>query len=187
MDSLQRFSRKCCVSGRDLIPGDSYVSELLETVEGIQRRDFAEEHWTGESDETICWWRAQIPLPSEVQLRWAPDRVLRSYFQALHERSEWATLNVLAMAMVRRRLMNLAYRSPAGESTGDASEETSGSEAEDANLRELILTDRQSGDNYELPEVDLSQVNLAKVEAALQEHLFTDQVEWEDETEDVDD
>lgn len=166
MDSLQRFSRKCCQSGRDLLPGDQYVSVLLDTVEGIQREDYAVENWPGEPEDAICYWHAQIPLPAQVKMRWAPDHVLRAYCQAVFKREDWVTLNMLAMALVRRRMMNLDYGTR--------------SEGSEDGLRQLTLTDRKTADSYTFPEVDLSQVDLNALETELQDHLFTDQVELEE-------
>ena len=171
MDSLQRFRRKCHATGRDLIPGDRYISVLSDTLKGIQRHDYALENWPGEPEDAICWWSAQIPLPSQVKLRWAPDRVLLAYFRTLFEKQDWNTLNVLAMAMVRRRLMQLKYESREGV-------ESSGPEG----LRQMTLTEKDSPDSYTLPEVDLSQVDLSAIESELQEHLFTDEVDWEEES-----
>lgn len=184
MDSLQRFSRKCAQSGRDLVPGDRYVSVLVDKIGGIERHDYAAENWPGEPEESICWWRAEIPHPSQVQIRWAPDRVLRAYFQALYDNENYPVLNVLAMAMVRRKLMQLKYESAVepAELAVDAAE----TEGLACSARRLTLTDRSTGDSYTFPEVDLLQVDLQAIQQELEQHLFTDQVDLEDEEEAAD-
>ncbi|MBL8889881.1 MAG: hypothetical protein JNL67_07865 [Planctomycetaceae bacterium] len=80
----------------------------------------------------------------------------------------WDVLNVLALALARRRLMTVEY--PTGGS--------SATEDPDAG-NELILTVRSTGDTHRIPQVNFSAIDVAAIQAELDQHLFTDQIEEE--------
>jgi len=165
--SIQRFSRKCHTSGREFQPGEVYYSALMETLQGIERLDFAEEAWASAPEDSFCWWKSRLPLPSQIQIRWAPERILIAYLDQCYEREDWGTLNVLALAYARRKLLTINYaKVPSEDPATPAS-------------RKLVLTVKSSGDNYEIPEVDLSTIDLPAIQADLDQHLFTDHVEDE--------
>lgn len=164
--SIQRFSRKCSLTGRDIGPGEVYFSSLVETPTGIQRHDFARDAWTGPPEECLGWWKSRLPVPSQSKIRWAPDSVLLAYFEKLLVTQRWDVLNVLVLALARRRIMSVEY----------PTRQTSTADDPDAS-NELLLTVRGTGDTHRIPQVDFSSIDVVAIQAELDQHLFTDQVE----------
>jgi len=200
---IQRFSRKCTATGRDLQPGDVYYSVLTETPEGVQRCDYAREAWNGPPPECFSWWKSRIPQVDPNRIRWAADSVLLDYLENCLANRRWDVANVLALALARRRLLNIDYPpSPQPDSLPGTSQGSSpgtgadnapdilpdtGNHPEDdlaenpaatpANREELILTVKATGDSHRIPAVDLGNIDVASIQAELDQHLFTDQPE----------
>ena len=166
--NIQRFSRKCSVSGREIGAGEVYYSSLTETPTGIQRLDYSREAWSGPPEECVGWWKSRLPTPTQTKIRWAPDGVLLAYFENLLVTQRWDVLNVLVLALTRRRIMTAEYPK-AGSAGAD--------DPEAAN--ELLLTVRSTGDTHRIPQVDFSSIDVVAIQAELDQHLFTDQIEEE--------
>jgi hypothetical protein len=166
--NVQRFSRKCSATGREIGPGEVYYSSLSETPTGIQRLDFSREAWSGPPDPCVGWWKSRLPAPSQTKIRWAPDSVLLGYFENLLVTQRWDVLNVLVLALSRRRIMTVDYPSRSNSAADDP----------DAG-HELLLTIRSTGDTHRIPQVDFSRLDVAAIQAELDQHLFTDQIEEE--------
>jgi hypothetical protein len=166
--NIQRFSRKCSQTGREIGPGEVYFSSLVETPTGIQRYDFSREAWSGPPEECLGWWKSRLPAPSSTKIRWAPESVLLAYFENLLVTQRWEVLNVLVLALARRRIMTIEY--PPRESAGSDDAEASD---------ELLLTVRSTGDTHRIPQIDFSSIDVRAIQAELDQHLFTDQVEDE--------
>ena len=158
--SIQRFSRKCFQSGREILPGEGYYSALYETPAGIERRDFAEDAWAGPPDDSFCFWKSRLPLPSQTQIRWADDSVLLAYLEQLIHSQRWEIANVLALALTRRRLLQLDY--------------AEGEDESGERCNQLILTVRQNGETIRIPEVDLGGIDTLAIQQELDRNLFTD-------------
>jgi len=172
--TIQRFSRKCSQTGREILAGEVYYSCLTETPTGVQRQDFSREGWSGPPDDCVGWWKSRLPLPSQVRIRWAPEAVLLAYLEHLLVTQQWAVLNVLALALARRRLLTIEYASLArGRTMAGGSEP----EGEESGADELILTIRHTGDTHRVPSVDWATIDVAAIQAELDRHLFTDQVD----------
>lgn len=58
---IARNSKRCCVSGRPLEPGEFYYSALVDMPGGLQRRDYAVENWTGPPEDTVGFWKGRLP------------------------------------------------------------------------------------------------------------------------------
>ena len=172
--TIQRFSRKCSQTGREILAGEVYYSCLTETPAGVQRQDFSREGWSGPPEECLGWWRSRLPLPSQVRIRWAPEAVLLAYFEHLLVTQQWAVLNVLAIALARRRLLTIEY---AALARGSSTRSEGGAEGDEGGADELILTVRSTGDTHRVPSVDWATIDVAAIQAELDRHLFTDQVE----------
>ncbi|MDP1560902.1 MAG: hypothetical protein Q8M16_05860 [Pirellulaceae bacterium] len=166
--NIQRFSRKCSSTGREIGPGEVYYSSLSETPTGIQRLDFSSEAWSGPPDECLGWWKSRLPLSSQTKIRWAPDTVLLAYFENLFVTQRWDVLNVLVLALARRRIMTIEYPANNTSTTGDPNTGD-----------ELLLTVRSTGDTHRIPQVDFSSIDVAGIQAELDQHLFTDQIQEE--------
>jgi len=117
---VQRCTRRCARTERELKPGESYYSALVPQGGAVIRLDFGCEAWEGPPPEALGWWKAQVPDPSARRLHWAPNDVILHYFLQLESQpGQEDTRYVLALLMVRRRIVRLeeTETGPAGGET----------------------------------------------------------------------
>lgn len=103
---LQRSSRRCSASGRELAPGESFYSALVAEGGQVLRMDFAAEAWQGPPPNSIGWWKSHVPAPDARKKVWAPGDVMLHYFtQAEGDAAREDLRYVLALLMTRRRIV----------------------------------------------------------------------------------
>ena len=101
---VQRCTRHCSQSGRELQPGETIYSALI--VEGSQvvRQDYAADAWSGPPVGALGWWKSQIPTRTAQRLHWAPNDVMLALLEELADQPEQADFRyVLSLLLVRRR------------------------------------------------------------------------------------
>jgi hypothetical protein len=106
---VQRCTRRCAALERELAPGETYYSVLLERGSDIVRRDYSAAGWQGPPEGSLGWWKSQMPDASGVKkAALAPSEVLLQYFEQLEGDPAQQDLRyVLALLMIRRRIMRL--------------------------------------------------------------------------------
>jgi len=103
---IQRCTRHCHTTGRELAPGETYFSVLLAEGAEVKRYDFSPEAWPGPPEGAIGWWRSQIPDRKSQRMHWAPNDVMLEFFDELAEQPEKQDMRyVLSLLLVRRRVM----------------------------------------------------------------------------------
>lgn len=103
---IQRCTRKCFATERELRPGETYYSVLLQQGADIVRRDYSEGAWPGPPEGSIGYWKSQMPGGGTKKLHWAPNDVMLHYFEQLAEVEEKLDVRyVLALLMIRRRVV----------------------------------------------------------------------------------
>jgi uncharacterized protein YbaR (Trm112 family) len=114
---LQRCTRHCEATGRELAPGEEFYSALVDAGAELQRHDYAKEAWQGPPEGCIGWWKSQIPTPEAKRMHWAPNDVMLQFFEELEQKLDRQDMRyVLALLLVRRRVMRLeeSERDPEG-------------------------------------------------------------------------
>jgi len=105
---VQRCARKCAISDRELKPGEIVFSALVSRGAEVVRLDYAAEAWTGPPEGALGFWKFQIPDANVRKVQWAPSDVMVHFFTELEEQpGEWDTRYVLALLMIRRKLLRL--------------------------------------------------------------------------------
>jgi len=105
---LQRFTRHCAVSGRELAPGEEFYTALVVEGAELRRMDFSSEAWPGPPDRSLGWWKSRVPLPDARRPRMAPNEVLLEMFINLEGVAEKQEMRmVLGLLLVRRRVLRL--------------------------------------------------------------------------------
>ncbi len=97
---------ECCGSGRIIEAGEDYFGALVETDEGLIRRDFCAEYWDKEKPQVFCYWKTRLPDPEEKKQIFIDDDMLMAFFERLSEETEQEKVNfrfVLAMILMRKR------------------------------------------------------------------------------------
>ena len=115
---IKRTDRHCHATERELKPGEQFFSDLVKEGDGLVRRDYCEEAWSGPGEHSIGWWKATIPEVAGGRVYWAPRNVLLAYFDSLtaQPRSK-PTVFVMALLLVRKRILQLvdSEQTPEGE------------------------------------------------------------------------
>jgi hypothetical protein len=150
---IQKCSRRCAASDRELQPGERVYSVLLHEGGAVVRRDFAEESWSGPPAESLGWWQAKIPTPESRRVHWAPHEVMLHYFLELEAATDQQDLRyVLALLMVRRRILRLEGT----EMVGDTEHLVLYSPTQEAEYRVPVLS--PSGERVERIQQELARL-----------------------------
>lgn len=112
---VQKCTRHCAISGRELQEGETFYSVLVAEGAGVGRRDFAPDAWQGPPDGVLGWWKSKVPTRESRRARMAPSEVLLELFQELEDHIDKADMRyVLALLLVRRRVLRIEEGSDQG-------------------------------------------------------------------------
>ncbi|MHC4179806.1 MAG: hypothetical protein ACYSWU_20045, partial [Planctomycetota bacterium] len=99
---VQRCSRRCAESDRELAPGETFYSVLVAEGGELRRHDYSADVWKGPPPEAIGWWKSQIPDPRAGRKHWAPNDVMLQFFDELAAQPGKQDMRyVLALLLVR--------------------------------------------------------------------------------------
>ncbi len=108
----------CWGTGKKIEYGEEYFGALVETEQGLQRRDFCADYWQSHKPDVFCFWKTKLPQPGQKKTRFVDDDMLLAFFDRLAEETEQEKINfrfVLALILMRKR--RLKYDS--SETEGD--------------------------------------------------------------------
>lgn len=97
---------QCYGTGRKIEYGEEYFGALLETGEGLQRRDFCADYWEKEKPNVFCYWKTRLPHPNQKKQIFVDDEMLLAFFERLGKETEQEKVNfrfVLALILMRKR------------------------------------------------------------------------------------
>ena len=97
---------QCYGTGRKIQYGEEYFGALVETAEGLQRRDFCADYWEKERPDAFCHWRTRLPHPDQKKQIFVDDEMLLAFFDRLARETEQEKINfrfVLALILMRKR------------------------------------------------------------------------------------
>ena len=117
---IQRCTRHCAMTGRELLPGEAFYSTLAAEGAQLVRRDYSTEAWTGPPEGIVGWWKSQMPDPRARRAQMAPNDVILELFDQLADQPDKQDMRyVLALLLVRRRVMRQeeVQRDDAGRET----------------------------------------------------------------------
>ncbi len=103
---INRPLGQCCGSGKKIGYGEEYFGALVETEQGLQRRDFCVDYWEREKPNVFCYWKTKLPHPDQKKQVFVDDQMLMAFFERLAEESEQEKINfrfVLALVLMRKR------------------------------------------------------------------------------------
>ena len=99
---------QCYGTNRTIEAGEEYVSTLIETEQGLERRDFCLDYWNSEKPEVFCYWKTRLPAPNEKKQIFVDDEMLMAFFERLAEETEQEKVNfrfALALILMRKRVL----------------------------------------------------------------------------------
>jgi len=103
---INRPLGQCCGSGRKIEFGEDYYAALVETEQGLQRRDFSGEYWERAKPAVYCFWKTKLAAPDEKKRLFVSDDMLMAFFERLAPETEAEKVNfrfVLALVLMRKR------------------------------------------------------------------------------------
>jgi hypothetical protein len=109
---IDKSHEQCCGTGRRIEPGEEYFAALVETEEGLRRKDFCDKYWESEKPQVYCFWKTRLPEPNQKKQIFVDDEMLMAFFERLAEEIEQEKINfrfVLALILMRKR--RLKYES----------------------------------------------------------------------------
>jgi len=105
---VQRCTRVCATSGRQLQPGEWFYSVLTVSGADVERHDFGAEVWQGPPTGALGWWKAQMPEANARKINWAPNDVMLHLLEEMETQPELADMRyVLTLLLIRRRVLRL--------------------------------------------------------------------------------
>jgi hypothetical protein len=99
---------QCYGTERKIEYGEEYFAALVETEEGLQRRDFCAEYWETQKPEVFCYWKTKLPEPGQKKQLFVDDQMLMTFFERLEKETEQEKVNfrfVLALILMRKRIL----------------------------------------------------------------------------------
>ncbi len=103
---IQRCTRCCAASGRELLPGEEFYSALVRDGAELKRLDYAAEAWSGAPEGAVGWWKSQMPDKTAKRMHWAPNDVMLQFFEELEPQPDKQDMRfVLALLLIRRRVL----------------------------------------------------------------------------------
>lgn len=155
---VQRFTRRCAATERELRPNEYYYSVLVQKGADVVRLDYSAESWKGPSAESLGWWKSRMPSQQTVKGQWAPSDVMLEYLEQLTADPTQADMAyVLALLLVRRRVLRL-----------------DGSENDASGQELLVLSSLTSEQEYRVPVVTPSRKRANQIQDTLLRLLFGD-------------
>jgi hypothetical protein len=105
---IQRCTRHCAVTQRELAPGETFYSTLSADGSQVVRRDYSAEAWQGPPPGVLGWWKSRMPPRDARKLHFAPNEVMLELLETLETRPEMDDMRyVLALLLIRRRVVRL--------------------------------------------------------------------------------
>lgn len=104
--AFSHCTKKCAVSGRSLEPEEQYYSVVLSDGEEYNRQDIAATHWQGPPENSVGWWRSQMP-PAVAKTRKSAsaESLLEALTTLLEQPEKEALAYMLALLLCRRRIL----------------------------------------------------------------------------------
>lgn len=102
---LQRCTRKCHATQRELRAGETIVSAIVRSGADVVRQDYSLEGWTGPPENCLGHWKSVVTEAVTKRVQWAPNDMMISYLEQLEQDPSREDVRyLLALLLVRRRI-----------------------------------------------------------------------------------
>ena len=78
----------CSGTDRKIEYGEEYFAALVETDEGLARRDFCSEYWQEKQPDVFCYWKTRLPQPDQKKHIFVDDEMLMAFFERLAQETD---------------------------------------------------------------------------------------------------
>ena len=96
----------CFGTGRKIECGEEYYGALVETEQGLARRDYCADYFQSQKPQVFCFWKTKLPQPGQKKAQFIDDDMLMAFFNRLEQEIEQEKINfrfVLALILMRKR------------------------------------------------------------------------------------
>ena len=103
---IQPISRRCVVTGRELHPGETFFTALIDEGVHFQRLDYSKEGWQGPPAGAFSFWTGTVPPPDDQHKPRFDDDLLMDCFGRLEGQDDPGRVNfryVVALLLMRRK------------------------------------------------------------------------------------
>lgn len=103
---IKKTLGQCYGTDREFDYGEEYFASLVQTEEGLQRRDFSAEYWDSQKPEVYCYWKTKLPHPDQKRKLFIDDEMLMVFFERLAEETQQEKIDfrfVLTLILMRKR------------------------------------------------------------------------------------
>jgi hypothetical protein len=103
---IKKTLGQCSGTGREFEIGEEYFAALVESEQGLQRRDFSADYWNEHQPQVFCFWKTKMPNPELKKKIFVDDEMLMSFFDRLAEETDPEKINfrfVLTLILMRKR------------------------------------------------------------------------------------
>jgi len=153
---IQRFTRHCAATGRELAPGEEFYTALVAAGAELRRLDYSVEAWQGPPEGALACWKSRVAAHDARRPRMAPNEVLLELFVGLEGVPEKEDMRlVMALLLVRRRVLRLEGR-----------------EKDDAGRDLLVLHSPRDDVTYRVADVMPSEARAKEIQDELSRLLF---------------
>ena len=97
---------QCSGTDKKIEYGEEYFAALVETEEGLQRRDFCADYWQEKKPDVFCYWKSKLPNPDQKKHIFIDDDMLMAFFERLETETDEEKVNfrfVLTLILMRKR------------------------------------------------------------------------------------
>jgi len=109
---ISKSLEQCYGTSRKIMYGEEYFAALVETENGLQRRDFSAEYWNTEKPQVFCYWKTKLPHPDQKKQVFVDDDMLVSFFERLANETDREKINFrFALMLILMRKRRLKYDS----------------------------------------------------------------------------
>ncbi|MFA6187066.1 MAG: hypothetical protein WC770_07650 [Phycisphaerae bacterium] len=98
----------CGGTEKAIAPGEEYIATLVETEQGLQRRDYCLEYWGSNKPAVYCYWKSTMPVGEQKKKLFIDDDMLMAFFERLADETDEEKLNfrfVLMLILMRKRIL----------------------------------------------------------------------------------
>lgn len=103
---IKKTHGECSETGRKFAVDEEYYAALVETPEGLARRDYCAEVWEAGPPAVYCFWKTRMPNPEKKKQLFIDDAMLLTFFDRLGSETDLEKVNfrfVLMLILMRKK------------------------------------------------------------------------------------
>jgi len=105
---IKKTLGQCYGTGRKMEVGEEYYSALVETTEGLERRDYSSQYWQEAHPQVYCYWKTRLQDEQSKKKLFVDDDMLMSFFERLGTEEAQDRINLrfcITLILMRKRLL----------------------------------------------------------------------------------